>query len=107
MDEDKKTIKVRINKDDLKSLSELMSRKDEDFVKYFDNKDLGYVLSIKNIIGIMYHDGVNTKNDLMSLYDRTKDDKAKSLITEMYAVLQNLENKYFLLNKLYEDRKIG
>jgi hypothetical protein len=53
MDEDKKTIKVRINKDDLKSLSELMSRKDEDFVKYFDNKDLGYVLSIKNIIGIM------------------------------------------------------
>lgn len=101
-------MKTVITQKDLHSLSQLMSLNEEDFIKHFDGKDLGYVMSMKNFTSIMFNDAQKTKNDLVNLFPKVsgeKKQKFKDVLDNLYNVLQNLENKFYLLKFLEDSRR--
>lgn len=100
-------MKAVITKEDLHSLSQLMSFPKEEFLKHFEGKDLGYVMSMKNFASVMFNDAQKTKDDLVNALPKMSADKkkkAKLILDNLYDVLQNLEDKFYLL-KFLEDKR--
>lgn len=100
--------KVQISEEDLHSLSNLMSLPKDNFLKHFEGKDLGYVMSMKNFASSMFNDARKMKDDLVFAFPKMTGDKkskAKLLIKDLYNVLQNLENKFYLLKELEKERR--
>ena len=92
----------------LHSLSELFSLSDKDFREWFTGKSLGEVLSLKILCDSMYNDAMRAKDGILALLPtmkRREAEKAKATLTKLYSVMQNLENKFFILKELEEARK--
>lgn len=97
-----------LSQEDVHSLSNLMSLPKEEFLKHFEGKDLGYLLSMKNFAKVMFNDARKTKDDLVKalpLMEADKKARAKLVLDKMYDVLQNLENKFYLLKEMEDKRR--
>lgn len=87
----------------------LLSKKDHEFELFFKEKDLGFVITVKNLINTAFGDARRVKDDLLVKLDSAEDSekgKIKDSLSDMYGTLQNLENKYFILAKEEESRKL-
>ena len=101
-------MKATITKEDLHSLSQLMSFPKDKFLEHFEGKDLGYVMSMKNFASVMFNDAQKTKDDLVDALPKMsveKKKKAKMILDNLYDVLQNLEDKFYLLKSLEDTRR--
>lgn len=99
---------VTVTEEDLHSLSQLMSLPKEEFLAHFEGKDLGYVMSMRNFAISMFNDAKKIKDDLVEAFpDMHKDKKgrAKMILMELYGVMHNLEDKYYLLKELEVKRR--
>ena len=100
--------KIALTAEDVHSLSVLMSLPKEEFLKHFEGKDLGYVMSMKNFATVMFNDAQKTKDDLVKVLPLMKAEKksrAKLVLDNLYDVLQNLENKFYLLKEMEDKRR--
>lgn len=97
-----------VTKEDLRSLSQLMSFPKDEFLAHFDGKDLGYVMSMRNFAISMFNDAKKMKDDLVNAFpDMNKDKKqrVRMILMELYGVMHNLEDKYYLLKELEVKRR--
>ena len=100
---------IKIEPEDLHSLSKLMSLEPEEFVSFFKDKNLGYVLSIKNLTRQMFNDAKKTKDELVDAFPTMKaekKEKTKAVLDQLYNVLANLEEKHLILLELENSRKL-
>ena len=96
-----------LSSEGVQTLSELCSLEMEEFLKHFEGKDLGYVRSTRIVISSMYGAARKAKDDLIAKQREESDPSEEYLdcIKKAYSVLMDLEEKYFALKALEEDRK--
>lgn len=100
---------IKITPEDLHSLSRLISLQPEEFIAFFKDKNLGYVLSIKNLVRQMFNDAKKTKDELVEAFPTMKAEKkaeTKAVLDNMYNVLATLEEKHTILVELEDSRKL-
>lgn len=104
-------VRVDINElSAVSTMSELCRLEDDNFLEHFEGKDLGYVCSSRVIISSMYSQVREMKDDVLSSIEgekhKLKKEALKKLLEEAYAVLAQLEHKYFLLKDLEKSRAV-
>ena len=98
-----------IHEDVLHSISELFMLPDEEFREWFTGKSLGEVLSLKILCDSMYSDARKAKDGILALLPtmrRREAEQAKATLSKLYSIMQNLENKFYIMKALEDERKI-
>lgn len=99
---------IVISADIVHQMSRLVVLDEHSFKKHFEDKNLGYVLSVGNLMKVMFNDAQKAKNDLLNAYNRMNEkDKKKTdiILGNLYGIMQNLENKYSLIQSMEQERK--
>ena len=98
-----------IHEDVLHSISGLFMLPDEEFRDWFKGKSLGEVLSLKLLCDSMYSDARKAKDGILALLPAMKEGElvhAKETLSKLYSIMQNLENKFYIMKALEDERKI-
>lgn len=109
MEEEGTTVKVEVDSKTLHRISDLLTQKDEDFLKHFDGKDFGYLCSMSNMVDAMYYDATKAKDSLLKIMQGKSGEEAekiKKTVDMLYDNLFLLEHKFELLKELKEKRKL-
>ena len=84
---------------------------DLDFLKdHISGKDLGYVISVKNLLAVAYNELAQRKDGVISkrkMFEMSKDTESAEgcsiLVQQIYSKLQSIEDKHTYLNSIIEE----
>ena len=85
--------------------------KDLDFLKdHISGKDLGSIISVKNLLAVAYNELAQRKDGVMSkhkLFEMKKDTESAEgcaiLVQQIYSKMQSIEDKHTYLNSVIEE----
>lgn len=89
------------------SLGELIDSSEEDFRKYCENQDLGYLCSLHNLLVLTYEEVKSVKNELVAKIAKGEvpsNEENEKTVEGLYAKLMKIELEVFIVRE-YRDRK--
>lgn len=94
-----------LNPSKVEGLGDLIDSSDEVFMKHFEDKDLGYLLSVSKLFNLTYEQLINMEKDLLALKPKTE--IVVKHISSLYYYMNRIEHKASLLNAEIKNRQVN
>ncbi len=88
-------------------LETLIDGSQEDFLEWLDDKDLGYVSSVKNHLGGIYEVFIRVKNDLIERIKKQETSQQEiEMLKKVYNEMMKVEEKAALCHMVMKERNL-
>lgn len=92
------------------SLSDLIDSSEEDFNKFCEDKDLGYLNSFHNLMTQTFNEVQGIKDDLVDKIGKMEielTEENKNILQGLYSKMMRVEMRVFILRDLIKSRAIN
>lgn len=101
-------LKEALNPIKTEGLGRLIDSSDEDFLYHCSDKNIGYCLSLSNLMRLSYEQMIYIKEDLSATVEKggSKAKEAEGILKAMYVQMGRVEHKISLLEKAIKEKSL-
>ena len=93
--------------DQVATIDTVLKYSEEELITFCLDKDLGYVMGLKNLLQILFNRMLSVKEDLVDLLIKEpSNDEAIKVLNGVYSEMFKLEQKSFILGEIISQRQI-